>query len=345
MSHLPNINSSTLKSLRSREPELVITETAIYTSISVAAFLGNSLVLWIVYKNRALRTIPNYFVISLACTDISMAFLGTPWSMVVLAKGRWPSTFAGCQVQGFLVIWLALASLQNLMVMAFNRYCRIVNQNLYRRVFTRKRTQLLIFFAYVISAIAPLPYIIGGEIYVFQPGKFFCYQKSMIEYTIPLMSIFIGVPTIMIVICYLKVFFALRKHQKNLHKPQSERGTRITVEEIRITKTLFATVVGYLLCWMPVLLIEIIDLGIGEGSLPRQVYMMFTMCGLSSSAINPIIYGVMNKTFRREYKKAFICGAVRWDSNTVHSLQSNSQTRPATITKLHQPAKRNETDT
>ncbi|XP_031566277.1 melatonin receptor type 1A-like [Actinia tenebrosa] len=345
MSHLPSINSSSLKSLRSRAPALVITETSIYTSISIAALLGNSLVLWIVYKNRALRTIPNYFVISLACTDISMALLGTPWSIVVLATGSWPSNFAGCQVQGYVVILVAIASLQNLMIMAFNRYCRIVNQSLYRKVFTKNRTRLLIFLAYIIAAISALPYIIGGQFYVFQPGKFFCYQKSMVEYTIPLMLIFIGTPTVIILICYLKVFFALRNHQKNLHKPESERGSkfqRITVEEIRITRTLFATIVGYLLCWMPVLFIEIIDLGLGEGSLPRQVYMMFTMCGLSSSAINPVIYGVMNKTFRREYKKAFKCGA----SNTVQPRQSNSKTRPVnTINKLYQKTKLNETET
>jgi hypothetical protein len=111
---------------------------------------------------------------------------------------------------------------------------------------------------------------------------------------------------------------------------------RITVEDIRITKTLFATVVGYLLCWMPVLLIEMIDLAFGEESLPRQVYIMFTMCGLSSSAINPIIYGVMNKTFRREYKQAFMCAAVCRDGNMVRPIKTTTQTRPVTITKLYQ---------
>jgi melatonin receptor type 1A len=339
MSHLPSVNSSSSVSLRSRSNELVIVETFIYTTISVTAFVGNSLVLWIVYKNRALRTIPNYFVISLAFSDIGMALLGTPWSVATLAIGEWPSTFAGCQFQGYASIWVAIASLQNLTIMAFNRYCHIVKPNLYRRVFSTKRTKCLILFAYILATLSPLPYVIGGNTFVFQPGKFICYQKSMLEYTIPLMVVSIGIPTVIIIICYLQVFLALRKHRQTLLKPRTEmrpKFQRITVEDIRITKTLFATVVGYLLCWMPILLIELIDLGIGEaGSLPRQVYFMFTMCALSSSAINPIIYGVMNKTFRREYKQAFACAAVCCNGNTVRPFKSNAQTQPVTITRVN----------
>ena len=115
-------------------------------------------------------------------------------------------------------------------------------------------------------------------------------------------------PTFIIVICYVKVFFALKEHRKNLLKVLTKVGPqfqRITVEDVRVTKTLFATVIGFLLCWMPVLLIEMVELGLGNDSLPRQVHLMFTMCGLSSSVINPFIYGVMNKAFRREYKNAF----------------------------------------
>lgn len=330
MSHILDLNSSTYVSLRTRKEELVITETFIYVFIAVAAVFGNSLVLWVVHKNPTLRTIPNYFVVSLAFSDIGMALLSTPWSIGTLAMGKWPFDFIACQFQGYIVIWFAIASLLNLMIMAFNRYCRIVNSRLYRRTFTARRTRIWILSAYALASLGPLPYILGGNIFVFQPGKFFCYQKSLLEYTMPLMLIYIVVPTAIIIICYLKVFLALRKHRRNLFKPNTNltlQFSRITVEDIRITKTLFSTVVGYLLCWMPVLIVELIDLGIGFGQekLPRQVYVMFTMCGLSSSAINPIIYGVMNKTFRREYRQTFACIVGRYDSNKVSPILTELQ--------------------
>lgn len=308
-SHLPPENHSAFMSLRSRSQGIVITETFIYCVLILMALVGNSLVLWIVYKNRSLRTIPNYFVISLACTDIGMALFGTPWTVGVLATGRWPFDFAACQIQGFIVIWLAVSSLQNLNIMAINRYCRIVKPNVYRRLFTPKRTRLYILGAYCIAAVSPMPYIIGGNVFIFIPGKAFCYQKNMAAYTLPLMLVAIGVPTCIIILCYFQVFTTLRTHRRNLLKTKTQSNTpRITVEDIRITKTLFATVVGFLLCWMPVLVIEMVDLGINDSLIPRQVHLMFLMCGLSSSVINPVIYGVMNKTFRREYKTAFTCG-------------------------------------
>lgn len=339
MSYMPYTNTSTFFSLRTRKQDLVIIETFIYAFIAVAAAFGNSLVLWVVYKNPALRTIPNYFVVSLAFSDISMALFGTPWSIGTLAMGKWPFDFVACQFQGYMVVSLGVASLLNLTIMAFNRYCRIVNSSWYRKIFTAKRTRLWIFSAYAIASLGSLPYILGGHTFVFQPGKFFCYQKSLLKYTMPLMLICIVTPTVIIIICYLKVFIALRKHQRNLFKPNARtQSSRITYEDIRITKTLFATVVGYLLCWMPVLVVELIDLGIGFGqeNLPRQVYIMFTMCGLSSSAINPIIYGVMNKTFRREYRQAFSCVAER-NSNRVGPIPNELQLQPMqTRATLHE---------
>ncbi|XP_031572720.1 melatonin receptor type 1A-like [Actinia tenebrosa] len=340
MSHIPDLNSSTYVSLRTRKQELIIIETFIYAFIASAAAFGNSLVLWVVYKNPTLRSIPNYFVVSLAFSDIGMALLGTPWSIGTLATGNWPFSFVACQFQGYVVIWLAVASLLNLMIMAFNRYCRIVNTSWYRRIFTARRTRILIFSAYAIASLGPLPYVVGGNIFVFQPGKFFCYQKSLLEFTMPLMLIFIAIPTVTIIICYLKVFLALRKHRKNLFKPNTDLAQthcpRITVENIRITKTLFSTVVGYLLCWMPVLVVEFIDLAIGFGkeNLPRQVYVMFTMCGLSSSAINPIIYGVMNKNFAREYRRVFGCVARSNDTNKVNPIRIAPQRKVQDNTTL-----------
>ncbi|EDO40936.1 predicted protein, partial [Nematostella vectensis] len=280
----------------------------IYAFIALAALLGNILVLWIVYKNHALRSIPNYFVISLACSDIAMVTLATPWSIAVLASGKWPFDFISCQFQGFIVIWAAIASLHNLTIMAINRFLRIVKPAHYRKFFSPNKTRFYVLFAYMYSTISPLPYLIGGNVYVFQPGKFFCYQTATVQYTIPLMGIFICIPTFIIVGCYTRVFLVLRAHAKNMNTHRSvsvHSSLRITVEDIKVTRTLFATVATFLLCWSPVVIIEFVDVALGASLLPRRLYVSFTFCGLCSSAVNPIIYGAMNKKFRREYKKVF----------------------------------------
>lgn len=79
----------------------------------------------------------------------------------------------------------------------------------------------------------------------------------------------------------------------------------ISSEEIRLTRTLFVTVLGYLICWTPVIIIDFVQMGVGDWSLSRGVYFFYTNIGLISSSLNPIIYGVLNRTFRQEYKRIF----------------------------------------
>jgi len=77
----------------------------------------------------------------------------------------------------------------------------------------------------------------------------------------------------------------------------------ISSEEIRLTRTLFVTVLAYLICWTPALVVDFVEKGVGHFSLSRGVYVMYTFFGITSSSLNPIIYGALNQTFRREYKK------------------------------------------
>ena len=112
--------------LHSRSTFQVVLESFIYGSIAATAFIGNLLVLYIVYKTPRLRTVPGLFLASLALSDITMACLGTPPSVISLIKGRWISGFVACQLQGFVVIATVSASLLNMALMSVDRYFRVV---------------------------------------------------------------------------------------------------------------------------------------------------------------------------------------------------------------------------
>lgn len=98
-------NSNILRlaeSLRSRSSLQVVLESLIYGSVIVSGFVGNLLVLYIVYKSARLRNVPGLFIASLALSDIAIIALATPPSLLSLIKGNWVSTFAACQFQGLL---------------------------------------------------------------------------------------------------------------------------------------------------------------------------------------------------------------------------------------------------
>ena len=74
--------------LRNRTTIVTIVESTSYILIAAIALFGNCIVLWAVYRNSRLRSIPNYFIISLAVSDVLIAVLSTPLSSAVLVTGE-----------------------------------------------------------------------------------------------------------------------------------------------------------------------------------------------------------------------------------------------------------------
>ena len=315
--------------LAQRETGIVVIEVLVCVVLLVAALIGNSLVLWMVCKNKNLRTIPNQFIISLALSDIAMATICQPPCLTVLVAGKRTYGNFVCQLQGYVVAMLACVSLLTLTLVAINRYFLIVRPKNYQKIFTTKRTRLMILAVWVVSLLEPLPYLCTDHKYVYHAGKFFCFQDVEVDFFTLLGYIFIVIPMIVLTLCYYKVFQALKEHKKRLsmrRRGDQPTTAKITVEDINVTKTLFLTVCGFVICWTPISIVDFIAFAQESWNLPREVYVMYTFLGQLTTVINPVIYGVMNKTFREEYKKLF-----RWHGNADITHDSeNTENTPQT---------------
>ena len=111
---------------------------------------------------------------------------------------------------------------------------------------------------------------------------------------------------------YYKVYRTVGASNKNFKVPrqannQENHRLASNVEEAKVTRTLTAVVAAFAFCWLPIGVIDSIDVIQGETTLPRQVYLMYGFLVYLSSTVNPFIYGVFSRTFRREYRK-LVCG-------------------------------------
>ena len=144
---------------------------------------------------------------------------------------------------------------------------------------------------------------------VFHPSKLICFlQIESGAFTTILVTVYIGLPTCIIFHCYLRIFKNDRNHNSNFQTTDIGTST-VNVEEIKIARTLFVIVIFFNLCWTPVLMIDLIDTVRGSWSFPREAYVAYIFLTAISSALNPLIYGLMNRTFQKEYLKFFHCSS------------------------------------
>ena len=282
--------------------------------IDLTAFLGNLMVLIAVTRNSNLRhTIPNMYIITLALSDFLMSITGTPFTVASVMLGRWPFGQFVCQFQGFCVLFLCAVSLETLALIAINRYFRSDRPQVqYRKIFTIKSTGIMIGAVWLLGFLAPFPYLVAGNTLFFHPGKGLCahdQEGPPKSYGTYLYSVYVGVPLCIMIVCFTKVFRTVRANQKNLEynskqdHPRSHKTLKLALDEINITHMLLIVILCFLICWFPVVILDMIGLVRGDRPLPQPVYLAYTCFGYASAAVKPIIYGIRNRTFRREFYK------------------------------------------
>ena len=291
--------------LATREEALVWTETVLFAVTNVVAILGNLLTLCAVYHNHRLRTIPNIFVIALAVSDILMSTICMPFTVASLFHGRWIFDETVCRFQAFDIFAFGTSSLGTMAAIAVSRYFCVVNREKYPSLFKKKIALTYIFIVWCLALAGSVPILLfKNDSIGFQPGKAMCMYKfeSNIAYSASILCCFITTPLIIIKICYVKVFRAVSRSNRVFSLENNLELLRVNVKEAKVTKRLVAVVVGFACCWLPVFVVDNIDMARGEPTLPRQVYLTNSLLIYLSSTINPFIYCATDKRFRREYK-------------------------------------------
>ena len=293
--------------LGSRNLAQKIVEICLLFIINVLALGGNVLVCITIYRKRVLRTITNMFIVTLCVTDILLASIAMPLTLGSLIVDHWPFGELVCQIQGFSIHLLVFQSLQIITITASNRNLNVVRPHFYKRIFTKLKTLLIIIAVSLLTAVIMGTLVISlSSRYVFHPRKAICVMtfpsiEHSRRFTIIFSIFFVGFPAVVILACYARVLHTIRTHRREYETARGEHDSRsiLSREEVKLSKIVFIIILGFSLCWIPCVIIDIADTTQTKW-FPREVYMFYTFLAYTSAVLNPWIYGFMNKMVRKE---------------------------------------------
>ena len=283
--------------MEDRHIATVVTETTIFALVMIISFFGNLLVCYAVYRNPRLCNPSNYYIISLALTDILQASGSMPFSVAYLATGEWSFGTAACAFIAGLKLSLAKISVFNMGLMALNRYYKVVKPNKYQTVFKPRNIVITALLAWII----PMTFVILS-VFVFDeeakpnPGYALCviqFPKFSLAAVFGLMYS----PYFIIVFCYWKIYRKVKMHNANLSWQSSNAA------DVKVSKTLFVTVVSFVSVFLPANIIFTLHEFLWPTGFPRFVSLLAVFLIFMTSCTNPFIYGYMNRAFRNEFKK------------------------------------------
>lgn len=305
----------------------------------LVTFMGNFMVCLIVYLHRRLRTVTNYFIVSLAVSDLLISVLSVPFRIhQTLHNGVFCLSSELCWTWIITDLICACASICNLAAISVDRYIAIVHPFRYHSVMTTTTGWVIIAIVWIYSAIwaalSSFNWTAFGEQHFFT--NYTCKKTDKIFYTVATTMDFY-VPLLIVLVMYGLVFRVAMNQARAVAslQPTSNRdgrGRRFSiniVKEVKAAKTLAIVVGAFVVCWFPFFTCLLISLWNFELISPPRLSVE-TLKGLRgtfmyvlptiNSTLNPIIYALFNRDFRtafvRLFQKTFGSSCARSNGNS-----------------------------
>lgn len=192
--------------------------------VSLITIVGNVLVLLSFKVNSQLKTVNNYYLLSLAFADLIIGVLSMNLYTMYILMGYWPLGNLACD------LWLAVdyvasnASVMNLLVISFDRFFSITRPLTYRAKRTPKRAAVMIGLAWLVSFVLWVPPILCWQYFVGErtvlPDQ--CQIQFLTEPVITFGTAIAAfyIPVSIMTILYCRIYRETQKRTKDLAELQ-----------------------------------------------------------------------------------------------------------------------------
>ena len=264
--------------------EAVTALSVVSTVASLIGSVGNLLVLLAVFKNDNIRTIPDFFITSLAFSDFTVCAVFLPMSIY-----RFHQQNTGQQKDSFYFATTFLghvsmvASATNMFAVTVDRVVAIGFPFKYVALVTKRKAAVTITVVWIISIAVGATSSRTGDL--------------IPSYAIGIYSAVLLINTIAM---YIYIFVKAKRQENRIHDMATRMPEGVSAEK-KVAKTIFTVVGIYVVCWLPMLLLPAFLNPSSEQFHHANPWAIILLA--SNSALNPFIYCLRSQKYRLAFSK------------------------------------------
>lgn len=191
----------------------------VLTLIIISTIVGNILVILSVFTYKPLRIVQNFFIVSLAVADLTVAILVLPLNVAYSILGQWVFGIYMCKMWLTCDIMCCTSSILNLCAIALDRYWAITDPINYAQKRTLERVLVMIGVVWAFSLIISSPPLLGWNDWpdVFEPDTP-CRLTSQPGFVIFSSSGSFYIPLVIMTVVYFEIYLATKKRLRDRAK-------------------------------------------------------------------------------------------------------------------------------
>ncbi|XP_022594060.1 neuropeptide Y receptor type 2 [Seriola dumerili] len=283
-----------------------------YSTIILFGVIGNSLVIYVVFKFKNLRTVTNFFIVNLAVADLLVNTLCLPFTLIYTLYGEWKFGQVLCFMLPCAQGMAVHVSTITLNIIALDRHRSIIYHT--ETKMSKDMCAVVIVITWAVSALLASPLAIFREYGTFDlsPDESIqvCTEKwpgsSMNGsiYSISMLLVQYGLPLAINSVAYIRIWNKLKNHMT--HGGRNDRHQR----RKKTTKMLLTMVVVFAVSWLPFHAFQLavdIDSTVLYMKDFKLLFTVFHIVAMCSTFVNPILYGWMNNNYRSAFLSVCKC--------------------------------------
>ncbi|KAJ6662252.1 hypothetical protein lerEdw1_012415, partial [Lerista edwardsae] len=307
-----------------------VTESIAIIVIAIFICLGNLVIVLTLYKKSYLLTLSNKFVFSLTLSNFLLSVLVLPFVVTSSIRREWIFGVVWCNFSALLYMLISSASMLTLGLIAIDRYYAVLYPMVYPMKITGNRAVVAIVYVWLHSLIGCLPPLFGWSSLEFDQFKWMCVAAWHKEagYTAFWQIWCALLPFIIMTICYGFIFRVARIKARKVHcgnvviaEEDSQRNGRknsststsssgsrrnafqgvvYSANQCKALITILVVIGAFVLTWGPYMVVITSEALWGKNSISPTLETLATWLSFTSAICHPLIYGLWNKTVRKE---------------------------------------------
>ncbi|KAJ8023764.1 putative G-protein coupled receptor 19 [Holothuria leucospilota] len=292
---------------------LVVLATLFGSAVWLVAVLGNVLVVTVIKRSRRLQSTTNFFVVSLAFSDITTSVFCLPLFIVATATQSWYFGSFMCQFSRFIQVATLSSVVAVILCISVDRFYTIIYPLSFK--ITRSKAKKLIACSWAVS------FILGSPCFYFfkfsEHSDQACYQYflrsnqiSSVEYVFAVIYIYsvtflvMILPGVVISLTYTRIFRYIWVF--NCQKRTFQRtANTVPRSKVKNVKMLMIVSVSTFILWIPYFFLLLLEVSVESISIPPALWLAGTWIAFAVCALKPTLYLVYNSNFRRGCKEVF----------------------------------------
>ncbi|XP_026176209.1 D(4) dopamine receptor [Mastacembelus armatus] len=278
-------------------------KVSIIIVLGVMITLGNIAVLLVITSSVAgWSRNSRYFLLSLTASDSAFGLLVMPLNLwVSLLKDYTEGPDALCHIVAFCNATVYSTCMYTLATISLERYIAVFYPLQYSALMTRKRTLLLIAFAWCFPPflLSPISFPDGIIEVHFSTASLVCNPSysTNVGYSLSLTCLIFFPCSIVMTYANLRVWCAAKRQRLKLRRYDCARRSRHNVA----SRVLVPVMAAYYICWTPCM-VAMIYTAVSGSSVPEWIEFVVVWLPTCNGFLNCIFYFWINQSFRRKFR-------------------------------------------